>query len=86
MDVGVRELKQHLSEYLDRVERGETIRVTDRGRPKILLVPLPGRGRLELGFEEGWARPPTPAGSLRPTERARSERRILDVLGDDRDR
>jgi prevent-host-death family protein len=32
MDVGIRELKQHLSEYVDRVERGEVIRITDRGR------------------------------------------------------
>ncbi len=31
MHMGVRELKQRLSEYLDRAERGEIIRVTDRG-------------------------------------------------------
>jgi len=34
MDVGVHELKQHLSEYLERAARGEAIRVTDRGVPK----------------------------------------------------
>ena len=38
-DVGVRELKQRLSEYLDRAERGELVRVTERGRPKALLGP-----------------------------------------------
>ena len=42
-DVGVRELKQRLSEYLDRAERGEVLRVTDRGRPKAVLGPLLGR-------------------------------------------
>src|SRR5919198_735703 len=31
-DVGGRELKQRLSEYLDRAERGELVRVTDRAR------------------------------------------------------
>lgn len=31
--VGVRELKNRLSEYLRRVDRGEVIVVTDRGRP-----------------------------------------------------
>jgi len=41
----VRELKQKLSEYLDRAERGEVLRVTDRGRPKAVLGPLPGRAR-----------------------------------------
>jgi len=30
--VGVRELRQHASELLRRVEQGETIEITDRGR------------------------------------------------------
>jgi uncharacterized protein len=51
-DVGVRELKQRLSEYLDRAERGELVRVTERGRPKALLGPLPGRARVEEGVGE----------------------------------
>ena len=37
--IGVRELRQHASRYLERVGRGETIEVTDRGRPVALLVP-----------------------------------------------
>ena len=39
--IGVRELRQHASRYLARVASGETIQVTDRGRPVALLVPLP---------------------------------------------
>jgi prevent-host-death family protein len=39
--VGVRELRQRASELLRRVEAGETIQVTDRGRPVALLAPLP---------------------------------------------
>jgi len=39
--VGVRELRQHLSKYLRRVVRGETLEVTDRGRPVAVLAPLP---------------------------------------------
>jgi prevent-host-death family protein len=39
--VGVRELRQRASELLRRVERGETIEVTDRGRPVALLSPPP---------------------------------------------
>jgi prevent-host-death family protein len=57
MDVGVRELKEHLSEYLDRASRGEVIRVTDRGRPRAILGPIPGVSRLEDGIREGWIRP-----------------------------
>src|SRR3954453_4039415 len=56
-DVTVRELKQRLSEYLDRAERGELVRVTDQGRPKALLGPLPCRARVEEGVAEGWIAP-----------------------------
>lgn len=39
--VGVRELRQNLSVYLERVVAGEVLQVTDRGRPVALLTPLP---------------------------------------------
>lgn len=39
--IGVRELRQRASELLRRVEQGETIQVTDRGRPVALLSPAP---------------------------------------------
>jgi len=39
--VGVRELRQNLSVYLDRVKEGERMEVTEHGRPVALLVPLP---------------------------------------------
>jgi prevent-host-death family protein len=38
--IGVRELRQHASRYLERVVRGETLEVTDRGRPVARLVPV----------------------------------------------
>jgi prevent-host-death family protein len=38
--VGVRELRQNLSKYLRRVERGERLEVTERGRPVAVLAPL----------------------------------------------
>jgi len=39
--VGVRELRQNLSKYLRRVVAGETLEVTERGRPVAVLSPLP---------------------------------------------
>ena len=44
--VGVRELRQRASELLRQVEAGETIEITDRGRPVALLTPLPAGGPL----------------------------------------
>lgn len=39
--IGIRELRQHASRYLRQVQRGETIEVTDRGRPVARIVPVP---------------------------------------------
>jgi prevent-host-death family protein len=44
---GIRELRQRASELLGRVARGETIQITDRGRPVALLSPLPAGSRLD---------------------------------------
>jgi prevent-host-death family protein len=38
--VGVRELRQNLSVYLDRVKDGESLQVTEFGRVVALLTPL----------------------------------------------
>jgi len=39
--VGVRELRQNLSVYLDRVKAGETLEVTEHGQPIAQLGPRP---------------------------------------------
>jgi prevent-host-death family protein len=39
--VGIRELRQRASELLRRVQDGESIQITDRGRPVAVLGPLP---------------------------------------------
>jgi prevent-host-death family protein len=39
--IGIRELRRRASELLRRVEQGETIEVTDRGRPVAILAPPP---------------------------------------------
>ena len=41
--VGVRELRQNLSVYLDRVKAGETLEVTEHGRPVAQLGPRPAK-------------------------------------------
>ena len=40
--MGIRDLKNHLSRYVRRVEGGERVRVTDRGRVVAELVPAAG--------------------------------------------
>lgn len=88
--VGVRELRQRASELLRRVEAGEAIEVTDRGRPVAVLAPIPGQraiDRLRATGDLSSARgdlddlpPPLPTDSLqeppsRVLERLRHDER-----------
>jgi prevent-host-death family protein len=88
--IGIRELRQRASDYLRRVEAGETIEVTDRGRPIALLTPIPKVPPLERlrasgdikGAEEAWDDMPAPLpledGEESPSvilERLRSDER-----------
>ncbi len=57
--VGVRELRQRASELLRRVQAGETIQVTDRGRPVAVLAPLPDTGPFERLQAAGLVASPT---------------------------
>ena len=65
--VGVRELRQNLSVYLERVVAGERFEVTDRGRVVAMLIPLPPAATLvERLVAEGRAIPAKRAsGGLR---------------------
>jgi prevent-host-death family protein len=88
--IGIRELRQNASEYVRRAEKGETIEVTDRGRPVAQLTPLPQpMGVLERWIAEGKATRPTgsladlpPPLPLPPGSPSTAE--ILDELREDR--
>lgn len=61
--VGVAELRQNLSRYLRRVERGERLLVTDRNKPVAELGPPPSTGaELDRLIAEGRVSRPTRAG------------------------
>lgn len=56
-EVGIRALKQNASEVVAAAAAGESVTITDRGRPVARLVPLRG-GRLSELVESGRARAP----------------------------
>jgi prevent-host-death family protein len=63
--IGVRELRQHASQYLRRVAAGESFTVTDRGEPVAQLVPPGPAGDLEAMIRRGDLRVPRhPTGAL----------------------
>jgi prevent-host-death family protein len=67
--VGVAELRQNLSRYLRRVERGERLVVTDRNRPVAELGPLSSGGaELDRLIAEGRVTRPTRRGLPEPLQ------------------
>jgi antitoxin (DNA-binding transcriptional repressor) of toxin-antitoxin stability system len=84
--IGVRELQQHASAALRRVERGETIGVTDRGRLVAILAPpssATGAGALTVS---GRVQPATRSADAlpEPVAAVRSSAEVLDELRDER--
>lgn len=67
--VGVAELRQNLSVYLRRVERGERLIVTDRNRPVAELGPAAGTGAaLDRLIAEGRVSRPVRRGLPEPLQ------------------
>ena len=57
--VGMRELRHRLRQYLARVDAGEAFEVTVFGRAVARLGPIRDRGRWERLVEQGRLTPPT---------------------------
>lgn len=84
--VGVRELRQNLSQYLERVAAGERFEVTDRNLPVAILAPLPGRSStLERLIAEGRVVPARlDLAKLGPPPAAPVEMSISEALAEQR--
>ena len=57
--IGVRELRQHASRWLRRVQAGESFEITDRGRPVARIVPTPPTTGYAALLAEGRITPAT---------------------------
>ena len=62
--VGIRELRLNASQIVDRVERGESLEITSRGRLVARLVPVRPAGGLVQLLAEGSATGPDDDGDL----------------------
>ena len=91
--VGLKILKNKLSEYVRAAASGETVVITDRGRPVAELVPpRPANHEnvIERGIREGWITPAKrPFGPLPPGKRVPGltfEKLMEDLARDREDR
>jgi prevent-host-death family protein len=83
--VGVRDLKNNLSRYLDRVQRGEEIIVTEHGRPVARLSSLDyPSDRLAALVASGAVRPPRSHQRQRPARRIKAKGSVSDLVAEQR--
>ncbi len=89
--IGVRELRQNLSVYLDRVKRGESLAVTEHNQVVAMLRPAPAMNLIERLVAEGRATAPKRSIAdllSRPRLRLRLEKplsRILEEMREESD-
>jgi prevent-host-death family protein len=91
VNVSVRDLKDHLSEYLRRAEAGEEIMITSRGRPIARLAPpvvQPEDAEAEAIARlraQPWIRPGTggkPRGAENPVIIGPGEKTLSDIVSE----
>lgn len=84
-EVGIRELKNGLSGYIERVRNGEEVIVTDRGRPVARLSSLDAaHDHLAELVVAGIVRPPTGGTRYVPRRRIRSKGSVSDFVAEQR--
>ena len=85
IDVGVRDLKNNLSRYLDQVRTGVEVVVTDRGRPIARLSGIDdvAGDKLAALIEAGLVRPPTAKMRQRPVP-LRSQGSVSELVAEQR--
>ena len=65
-EVGIRELRDNLSRYINRVRRGDEVTVTDHGRAVARIVPLDQERIIDRLIEEGLVTPAEEKPRSRP--------------------
>ena len=78
MEVGIRDLKNGLSDFIDRVEAGEIVTVTRRGKPVARVIPhghLTGDGEAGRRRKGALERAKAAAAEACGAERCRPDRR-----------
>ncbi len=84
MEVGVRELRGRLSDYLERVRDGQEVVVTERGVAVARIVPIVGGRALDKAVADGLVLPPPQPARTRPKRRTPSRDSVSDLVAEQR--
>jgi len=84
MEVGVRELRGRLSDYLLRVREGEELVITERGMAVARIVPISGGRALDKAVAEGLVSPAQQRARTRPARRIHSRGTVSDLVAEQR--
>jgi prevent-host-death family protein len=82
-EVGIRELRDHLSKYLDEVQQGHDVVVTDRGRAIARILPMSGETTLDRLIREGKVTPAKSRSRRRPAP-LKTKGMVSDLVADQR--
>jgi prevent-host-death family protein len=83
-EVGVRELHDRLSEYLEKVEEGVELVVTRRGRPVARITPLEGERPFEELVRRGLIRLPERPKRKAVKARVKAKGSVSDLVKEQR--
>lgn len=84
MEVGVRELRDHLSRYLDVVRDGQEVTVTDHGKAVARLVPLDRPRPLDRLIAEGLVTPGRVPKRRRTGQGIKTKGTVSDLVAEQR--
>lgn len=84
MEAGVRELRDHLSRYLEVVRDGEEVTVTDHGKAVARLVPLDQPRVIDRLIAEGLISSAENTKQKRPLRRIRTNGTVSDLVAEQR--
>lgn len=82
-EVGIRELRDNLSRYLDRIQQGEEVVVTDRGRAIARVLPVSGERTIDRLIREGKVAPASTRERSLP-KRVAAKKSVSPLVGEQR--
>jgi prevent-host-death family protein len=84
VEVGIRDLRNHLSRYLEAVRAGDELIVTDHGAAVARILPLGEGRRLDRLIAEGVVSARASQTRRRPRQRTKASRSVSELVADQR--